>query len=320
MAHRVLGEQGSGNTSLTRDTVATEHDYTTKKNDLVIATQPITITLDRDPYVGQVCQIVADTFGRRDGRLLVRGGEHPINGGDVRMSESSTVTFTYTVHREWVPSAERGRRGRRGEEGPKGTAGSAGVTGPTGPGTGSTGATGPTGVTGPCCTGATGPTGTQGRVGESGGPGATGPTGLAGVSGDYSLFFALMPGDNTETIAVGAAVEFPQDGPTTGVITRTSTSTFNLPAVGTYEVAWQVSIDEPGQLELAIGGAGLPDTVVGRATGTSQIVGDTLITTSVPNSILSVINPLGNSTALTVTPIAGGANAVSATLVIRRLA
>jgi hypothetical protein len=91
---------------------------------------------------------------------------------------------------------------------------------------------------------------------------------------------------------------------------------FTLPNIGDYQVSWQVSVDEPGQLQLSLNGAGLPETVVGRATGTSQLVGNTLITTTIANSIISVINPPGNSTALTITPIAGGASAVSATLTI----
>jgi hypothetical protein len=121
---------------------------------------------------------------------------------------------------------------------------------------------------------------------------------------------------------VGSPVPFPQNGPSSGIATRLSSSTFNLPNVGTYEVKWQVSITEAGQLQLAIGGVGLPATVVGRATGTSQIVGSTIITTSVPNSVLSVINPVGNAAALTVTPFAGdgSVNPVSATLAIEQLA
>jgi hypothetical protein len=139
------------------------------------------------------------------------------------------------------------------------------------------------------------------------------------ASSSYAQFFALMPGDNSATVAVGAAVAFPQDGPTSGSIVRTGPNTFNLPIVGTYEVSWQVSISEPGQLQLAIGGVGLPNTVVGRATGTSQLFGMCLITTSVTDSILSVMNPSGNSTALTITPIAGGTSPVSATLLIKML-
>ncbi len=63
----------------------------------------------------------------------------------------------------------------------------------------------------------------------------------------------------------------------------------------------------------------MPNTLVGRATGTSQIVGHTMINTILPNSLLSIINPSGNSTALTVTTIAGGTHAVTANLVITRI-
>jgi hypothetical protein len=62
-----------------------------------------------------------------------------------------------------------------------------------------------------------------------------------------------------------------------------------------------------------------PYTVVGRATGTSQIAGMSLVTTTVINSQLTVRNPAQNSTALTITPIAGGTRPVSAHLVIMQI-
>jgi hypothetical protein len=201
MARKIMGEQGSSNTSFVRDSVSTADDYVAKKNDLIIATRPCRVTLDRAPYVGQICQVVADVFechGKHE-RVVVEGGEYPINGGNVHLKESSTCTFTFTVHKEWVPSAERGRRGPRGEEGrrgPAGATGSTGATGPTGlPGTASaTGATGPTGDGGPTgpmgtSTGPTGPTGATGPgpagpAGSTGPTGATGPTGPTGATGN----------------------------------------------------------------------------------------------------------------------------------------
>ncbi len=169
-------------------------------------------------------------------------------------------------------------------------------------------------------TGGLGATGPVGPTGDAGDLGATGPVGPAGSISNYALFYALMPGDNTSTVAVGAAVEFPQDGVNAGgIITRASASTFTLGSVGYYEVTMQVSVDEAGQLQLALNGVGVAYTVVGRATGTSQIVISTIIETIIPNEVLSVINPLGNSTALTITPSAGGTNAVSATLNIKYL-
>ncbi len=211
-----------------------------------------------------------------------------------------------------------GPTGPQGSTGPTGPAGS--PTGPSGPtgATGFTGATGPTGSTGP--TGPTGSTGPAGPAGSATGPtGSTGPTGPIGPLA-YAGFFAVMPSDNTSAIAVGAPVLFPQNGPTNGVITRTGSGTFNLPAIGTYKISWQVPVTEAGQLQVAIAGSGVPGTVAGRDALLTQIVGMCMITTTVINSVLSIINPVGNADPLTITPFAGGAQAVSAHLLIERLA
>ena len=92
-----------------------------------------------------------------------------------------------------------------------------------------------------------------------------------------------------------------------------------MAAIGTYHVLFQVSVDEAGQLILTLNAVDLAYTVVGRATGTSQLVGTALVTTTAANSILTVRNPAGNSTALTITPIAGGTRDVSAHLVIMQI-
>jgi hypothetical protein len=130
-----------------------------------------------------------------------------------------------------------------------------------------------------------------------------------------------MPPDNAATVVPGTDVSFPEDGPTSGsAIARTGTSTFNLSAIGTYEVLFQVSVTETGQLILTLNGTDLNYTAVGRATGTIQIAGMALVNTTVGNSSLTVRNPAGNATALTITPIAGGTRPVSAHLVITRIA
>ncbi|GEM_PF-4758221 len=66
-------------------------------------------------------------------------------------------------------------------------------------------------------------------------------------------------------------------------------------------------------------GADLAYTVVGRATGTSEIFGASLITTNVVNSVLTVRNPAGNSIALSITPLAGGTRLVSAHITITQV-
>lgn len=146
---------------------------------------------------------------------------------------------------------------------------------------------------------------------------APGPSGGAIALAD---FYALMPPDNAATVAPGTDVSFPQDGPTAGSsITRTGPSSFQLSAIGSYQILFQVSVDEAGQLILTLNGADLAYTVVGRATGTSQIVGVAVVQTTVVNSILTVRNPAGNSTALTITPLAGGTRPVSAHLAITQI-
>ena len=136
---------------------------------------------------------------------------------------------------------------------------------------------------------------------------------------EYAQFFALMPPDNAMTVAVGGAVDFPQDGPAVGSVTRIGVDTFQLANIGTYRVAFTVPVTEPGQLGLSINGILLARSVFGRATGTSLISGEVFVTTTGVNSVLSVVNPPGNAAALTITPLAGGAQAATASLVIQQL-
>ena len=137
---------------------------------------------------------------------------------------------------------------------------------------------------------------------------------------NFADFYALLPPDNAATVAPGTDVSFPQDGPNSGTgIARTSDSSFNLSEIGTYLVEFVVSVDEPGQLILTLNGADLEYTVVGRATGASQIVGTALVTTTTINSVLTVRNPEGTAAALTITPLAGGTRPVSAHLVITQI-
>ena len=136
----------------------------------------------------------------------------------------------------------------------------------------------------------------------------------------YADFYALMPPDNSATVAPGTDVSFPQNGPIANTnIGRLGPSSFNLGPIGTYQILFQVSVTEAGQLLLTLNGQDLIYTVAGRATGTSEIVGMAVITTTEVNSILTVRNPTGNAAALTVTPLAGGTRPVSAHLVITQL-
>lgn len=209
------------------------------------------------------------------------------------------------------PSERIGPRGYRGFRGPAGAVGPRGPRGFAGP----AGEVGPAGPQGPA--GEVGPAGPQGPAGEAG---PAGPQGVPGGVLSFADFYALMPPDNSATVAPGTDVSFPEDGPNSGTdIVRSGPSTFTLAPIGTYQVLFQVSVTEPGQLMLTLNGAELDYTVVGRATGTSQIIGMAIVATTAVNSTLTVRNPTGNSTALTITPLASGTQPVSAHLIITQI-
>jgi len=152
--------------------------------------------------------------------------------------------------------------------------------------------------------------------------GAAGTPGTNGASGSIAFadFYALMPPDNAATVAPTNDILFPQDGPSYGSsIVRTGSGEFMLTALGIYQILFQVSVDEAGQLVLTLNGTELPYTVVGRATGTSQIVGMALVTVNLIGSVLTVRNPAESVVALTITPLAGGGAPVSAHLLITQI-
>jgi hypothetical protein len=180
---------------------------------------------------------------------------------------------------------------------------------------------GPKGDPGPA--GPTGPMGATGKIGPEGTPGPPGPPGPPGIPGppgpvSYAQFYAEMPPHNPATVPGGDAVDFPGDGPTQGGIVRIDADTFLLPNAGTYRVSFSVSVTEPGQLGLSLNGIELAYTVFGRATGTSLLAGDSIIDAAAGSS-LEVVNPVGNSPALTITPLAGGTHPAVASLIIEQL-
>lgn len=164
-----------------------------------------------------------------------------------------------------------------------------------------------------------GPTGPTGPAGVAGEVGVTGPAGTGGVL-DFADFYALMPPDNAATVAPGTDVSFLQDGPNSGSgISRLGDDSFNLAEIGYYQILFQVGVSEAGQLVLTLNGTELVYTVVGRATGTFQIVEVAIVTTTSINSVLTVQNPADNPAALTITPVVGGTEPVSAHLVIMQI-
>ena len=96
---------------------------------------------------------------------------------------------------------------------------------------------------------------------------------------------------------------------------------------GLYKILWCVQVTEPGQLQLDIN-TGTGATSDARSTVGNQnptagghlIVGNDFVVTTVINTIVRVINPAGNSPALTITPADGGSTHANAqSLIIEQL-
>lgn len=224
------------------------------------------------------------------------------------------------------PAGPRGETGATGAQGPQGPQGEIGPQGPVGA-TGATGAQGPQGIQGEVgpqgpqgpagATGATGATGPQGPQGEIG---PQGPRGLPGGVLSYADFYATMPTDNATAITPGTDVAFPQNGVIANTnIGRTSDTEFLLNATGTYFVMWNASISEAGQLVLTANDTELAYTVVGTGDGLDELVGFTIVNTTVPTTI-TVRNPANSTTDVTLTANAGGTDPVSAHLTIVQIA
>ena len=171
-----------------------------------------------------------------------------------------------------------------------------------------------------CLPGPPGPRGPRGPQGEPGPIGPQGPQGEAGTVLEFAEFYSIVADESGNTVFPGDDIVFSRDGANSGDgITRLTECSFVLSEAGTYQVQFVVSTSDAGQLILALNGAELEYTTVGRGIGFSQIVGAALVSTDTANAVLTVRNPAGNVLPMRLTPYAGGAQPVTAHLVITRL-
>ena len=171
-------------------------------------------------------------------------------------------------------------------------------------------------------------------------------TGLAGnclrigtvppASVPFADFYGLTAGtgnggptDYESTIAVKTApgtgrVPFPRLGATNGGATSIDGSSFTLPNVGTYEIIFTVHTAEPGQLQAELNGVDIVESVtpnMNPTAGGHLFVGHIIVTTTLPNEILAIVNPTGNTPALTIVTADGSSTHANAQrLIIKQIA
>lgn len=154
--------------------------------------------------------------------------------------------------------------------------------------------------------------------------------GSVGLS-DYAMFFGTTSGtgstqnDYAATVATGAALPFPQNGPTAALgITRNGADAgrFLLALGGTYEVSWAVCTTEPAEWQLRVNGALVANTTARDSNPTSggHPVSNTVLITVQAGALLEVVNPPGDAAALTITPADGSlTHAQAPSLVITKI-
>jgi hypothetical protein len=101
--------------------------------------------------------------------------------------------------------------------------------------------------------------------------------------------------DNPDAIAPGSAVNFPKPLINTyGTIQRlngTNPNKFSLPPNGVFEITFQVTVQNTGELVIVLNGQEQAMTVVGKSGG-GMLVGVSIITTPpINSSTLSINNP-----------------------------
>lgn len=152
-----------------------------------------------------------------------------------------------------------------------------------------------------------------------------------GALASFGYFYGLTAGTGNEagtdyaaTIAAGAPVPFPRDSVSVNGVARVgaSTTSFTLPVAGYYEIIARVHTTEPGQIQLRLNGAALPETTQGNqnptAGGHTHTINAIIFVAAA--AVLEVINPAGNAPALTITPADGASTwANSQSLSIKQL-
>lgn len=140
-----------------------------------------------------------------------------------------------------------------------------------------------------------------------------GGSGGGGIPQNGAMFYGTTTGTGSEgndyaaTVAVGAPVPFPRNGPTVNghaIRSGVSTTAFVVDTTGVYEVSWQVGFSEASQLQLAVNAAPVANTCATSGAGTQQNT-NTVLVSLAAGDIVTVINPAGNAAALTVTPADG---------------
>ena len=199
------------------------------------------------------------------------------------------------------PKGEQGKRGHDGKRGPRGHRGHRGHHGPMGV-AGETGLQGIQGIQG-----VQGPQGVQGDQGVQGPQGEQGVQGLSAVN-VYSSYY----NDVLQPVIQNGSILFNNSSYTSSDITYNA-GVFTLVKPGSYLITFYINAEQATQIALFLNNS----LHFGSTFNTAA--GSTVITTVLPNQILSLINTTNGPITLT-NNNNGSQNGVNAYIVINKFA
>ena len=140
--------------------------------------------------------------------------------------------------------------------------------------------------------------GRDGPPGEDGKNGEDGLSGLSGLSGSnaivcFSDFYTIVSAGKPVNVTPGSGIVFDTNGPTNNIIVRLTSNQFKLPNIGTYEIYFQININENPNLVVVVNGSEINYTKTNTQAG--EIIRTFLITTTIINSIISINNPFDSN-------------------------
>lgn len=105
----------------------------------------------------------------------------------------------------------------------------------------------------------------------------------------YGSFYAMMEPDNPNPITPGSAIDFPNNGPSINIV-RSSSSSFIIPDIATYEIKFSLSSGSINQLGVRLNGIKVSNTIISQNTSGIIMSGSYFITTTSLNSIIEIVN------------------------------
>jgi hypothetical protein len=147
----------------------------------------------------------------------------------------------------------------------------------------------------------------------------TGPSGPAGSTSSGLAQYAYIYNTSGEVVPLESGVTFDTNGVlTSGIVHAAGDAGVMLVDAGAYLISFSVSVTEPNQMTLFVGGVPAPGGTYGSGAGTQQNSGHVIVIVAA-GAVVAVRNHSSAAAVGLVTPIGGTQPTVNASILIEKL-